>query len=202
MKFVVIRGLSGSGKTKRAKDLLDAHPNESKAMFSSDDFFIDKKVVTMKPSGGVMPDYHFDVTKLSMAHASCRKQIMEAFAKRVELVVLHNTCVRVWEYDDITVAAQTSGYDVEILEIACPTRSVLMHYWRRNQRGVALDLVGKWWLLWEEDKRAKILELEPEVFRLVTQEIGQLAGHVPDVISEFRHRIQGAVGELWKRISS
>lgn len=73
-KLILIRGLPGSGKSTRAKQLLadgavDAH-------FEADQFFTD--------SDG---NYNFDQKKLHLAHSICFSQMQSAMALGLDVVV-------------------------------------------------------------------------------------------------------------------
>ncbi len=76
--LTLIRGLPGSGKSTLAKTFTDATHLEA------DMYFVDKH-----------GDYHYDATKVRLAHNWCQEETQGALL-RGESVVISNTFIRCW----------------------------------------------------------------------------------------------------------
>lgn len=142
MKFILIRGVSGSGKTHLAEKLLKGKVGQK---YAADDYFTDED-----------GSYEFDPRKLAQAHAQCLTNVLNAFEGAVPLVILHNTCSQKWEYENYVKAAKLAGYEVIIYEIPCESKEGFWGFWGRNSHGVPLENAAVQWLRWEKDKRARL----------------------------------------------
>ncbi len=104
MKVIILRGISGSGKTTWiAKNTPEAF------VVSADHFFLDEN-----------NEYRYDATKLQEAHESCYRAFIEALTDKRPLIAVDNTNVALWEITPYNLAARAFGYDVEILTLSCP----------------------------------------------------------------------------------
>jgi predicted kinase len=112
-KVTLCRGISGSGKSKRAKQLQELSGAE---ICSADDFFM---------RGGV---YTFDASKLKEAHDWCMRKFLRltsdgdaGFQRRNpdKHVIVDNTHIELWELSPYMLIARARGYEVEVIRCMC-----------------------------------------------------------------------------------
>lgn len=108
-QLFIIRGLAGSGKTTLAH-IIGAPLWGRKTYFhspclSADDYFYDEA-----------GDYHFDRTKLGLAHASCQERCLEAMESQEPKIIIHNTFSAQWEVSPYLKMAKEFGYEPFIIE--------------------------------------------------------------------------------------
>jgi predicted ABC-type ATPase len=96
---IILRGVSGSGKTSFAKMLQDLHPNV--VSVSADQFFVTKN-----------GDYAFDSAKLGSAHAWCFLEFQMAVDRESQLIVVDNTNTCPSEFGRYKEDAEKKGYSV------------------------------------------------------------------------------------------
>ncbi len=102
-KMYIMRGVSGSGKSTRAKQL-----QGSGAIFSTDDFFMEGE------------EYKFDPVKIVEAHKWNQRRVWDAARKGIDPIVVDNTTTQGWEAKPYVVIAMTEGYDIDIVEPDSP----------------------------------------------------------------------------------
>jgi len=95
----VMRGLPGSGKSTKAKEL-----GVGGQVFSTDDFFM------------VGDEYKFDIDFIDEAHGWNNMRVKDAIDEGVSPVVLDNTNVEAWHPKKVVEYAKANGYGVEIIE--------------------------------------------------------------------------------------
>jgi NEDD4-binding protein 2 len=95
--MVIMRGVSGSGKSTRAREL-----GRGGAVLSSDDFF--------------GPNYDFDQDRVPEAHAWNQQRVTEAMQAGISPIVVDNTNTQAWEMKPYAELAQGFGYQVRIEE--------------------------------------------------------------------------------------
>ena len=134
-KFIFVRGLPGSGKTRLARKL--AEQVTGAVMVSADDFF------------EVEGEYRFDPRKLGEAHASCMRRTLQAMRDKVPLIIVHNTGSQAWEVENYLEAALLAGYKVEIYEIAVGRAEDLLRFFKRQSHGVPAETFGAMFLRWD-----------------------------------------------------
>ena len=105
-----MRGVPGSGKSTKAKELINTKQVVSYGqIFSADDFW------HLNDNG----DYSFDVSKLGYAHEWNRSRVAKAVKAGLYPIVVDNTFIKLWELrsmKDIIISAIGKGYEVEIVE--------------------------------------------------------------------------------------
>jgi predicted kinase len=129
MKVVIMRGVSGSGKSTKAKELSSG--TNSSIICSADDFFMrDGK-------------YNFDPKMIGQAHAYCRGKFYGALELGVELVIIDNTNTGGWEYAEYVESAKEAGYEVEIVKVGNTDTESLQKYHERNRHSVPFNVIQK-----------------------------------------------------------
>lgn len=95
-----MRGLPGSGKTKRAKELSIIH--HSSRIISADDYFTDD-----------FGEYRFNPNLLIAAHNSCKEIAINSMQfGSIPLIILDNTNTRKWEFQFYLDLASIYDYQV------------------------------------------------------------------------------------------
>lgn len=127
-KVIVMRGISGSGKSEIVKRLFQ-ECKDNGGMFgfvSTDSFFM---------YGG---KYNFNPAFLSEAHGQCfRRYISYLGAGNLDLIVVDNTNVTVAEIAPYMLGADAFRYQAEILNIECTVVAAHM----RNTHNVPVETV-------------------------------------------------------------
>lgn len=135
-KVVIVRGISGSGKSTHVGDLYAkyVHENVTATGFiicSSDSFFIKDG------------EYVFDPTLLGESHSKCFGKFMTALRSDENVIVVDNTFIRMWELDNYYKAALSNGYSVEVHEIQVKTIDELRVCIARNVHKVPGNVVAR-----------------------------------------------------------
>lgn len=128
-KVVIMRGISGSGKSTYSKKTF---PTAYRC--SADDFFTE--VV------GEGKGYVFDPRRLGEAHRWCMERFIRATTHRdplgkAALVVVDNTHLQLWEFMGYVQVAQAMGYEVQVFRMDTPTTVAAS----RNVHGVPANKV-------------------------------------------------------------
>src|SRR5271157_1250098 len=104
-KLVIMRGVPGSGKSTKAKELAEArfydggHP----VICSADDYFVDMDT----------KQYTFDPKRLPAAHTYCRGKAEGAMEADSDMVIIDNTNMRRWDFSVYVKMAEQHYYKVE-----------------------------------------------------------------------------------------
>lgn len=122
-----MRGISGSGKSTRAKQI--AQERGGAVICSADNYFLDED-----------GNYNFDVRKLSAAHNDCRLKFEKAVQWGEPTVIIDNTNTRKSEYKHYIQYASAQGYDIQIVKIDPPS---IKECADRNVHGVPEDVIKK-----------------------------------------------------------
>lgn len=141
MKLVIMRGVSGAGKSTKAKEIVKDFLNSRKKknldavsiICSADKFFIDHA------SG----KYNFDHKQIGMAHAWCKGNVNAAMELETDLIVLDNTNTQKWEYQAYIDMAKHYGYSHEIVTVGKLDEQSLKEYANRNVHGVPLEAIKR-----------------------------------------------------------
>lgn len=104
MKVIILRGISGCGKSTWAKQ----HALTDTVVVSADHFFI-------QPDGS----YAFDQSKLNEAHIVCFRNFLDAIETKALTIIVDNTNIHRWEFQPYLIAAQARGYEVKLLTFRC-----------------------------------------------------------------------------------
>jgi predicted kinase len=103
MKVIILRGISGSGKTTW---IANNHPEAF--VVSADHHFLDKD-----------GNYHFNADHLQEAHEHCFRAFLNALEEKRPLIAVDNTNVALWEITPYSLGARAFGYDITILTLSC-----------------------------------------------------------------------------------
>ncbi len=107
----IVRGLSGSGKSSIARELVNEIWDEEKKSFvkdfySADDYFTDK-----------YGNYNFDPNKLKEAHEQCQENVELAMQRDcVRKIAVANTFSQAWEAKPYFKLAKKYDYHPFVLE--------------------------------------------------------------------------------------
>jgi tRNA uridine 5-carbamoylmethylation protein Kti12 len=104
-RIVVLRGISGSGKSTVARQLAANEPGA--IIVSADDYF-------ETPEG-----YKWAADKLNAAHGQCFRLFMAAIQADAPLIVVDNTNQTALEISPYMLAAQAYGYESAIVDVRC-----------------------------------------------------------------------------------
>lgn len=136
-KIIIMRGVSGSGKTTMAREIVKQfeadHPDGKSIICSADDFFVNAH------SG----KYEFEAKKLSQAHSWCKGQVHAAMLLETDLICLANTSTQLWEYQPYLDMAYNFKYDTEEIIVGEFDEHSLKEYANRNVHGVPLKAIQK-----------------------------------------------------------
>jgi predicted kinase len=136
-QVTIMRGPSGAGKGAWIVDNTPA----SAQVISADMFFM-KEVEPLKF------EYQFDPYKLSEAHAWCMSVFLKLL-KNTESIIVDNTNIKHWQFENYVLAAQLAGYDVRVVSITGFTIEDIKLCAKRNVHGTPLDVVAKMFLEFE-----------------------------------------------------
>jgi predicted kinase len=127
--LIILRGLSGSGKSSRARTLEKEQGAET---VSTDDFWVD--------SSG---QYVFDYSRIGEAHEDCRKRADKLMSVGCPLVVVDNTNIRWWEMMPYIEMAQANQYKVVVEHIGSLDLDVIHDYFQRNTHHTPFEVIRR-----------------------------------------------------------
>ena len=99
--LILIRGLPGSGKTTFAKAIQEEADAD---IWSADDYFLNDE-----------GEYVFNGKDLVAAHSCCQMNVEASMNVGENLIVVHNTFTRLWEFVAYDKLAEKFGYLVRII---------------------------------------------------------------------------------------
>jgi len=110
MKVIILRGISGSGKTTYSMDILSLkEEHELIAICSADLHFMNKK-----------DEYDFNPAKLPQAHKECFQAFVDTINENtVDTVIVDNTNTQLHEIAPYLRYAELHDCDVEIVRLEC-----------------------------------------------------------------------------------
>lgn len=130
MKQVIIMiGVSGSGKSTKAREYCSEYPALSSVICSADDFFLDNE-----------GNYNFDASKLGRAHDACFKKFQDALKNDIDVIVVDNTNLLVSSIRPYVEAANAYGdCQIKFSFHRCPANVAA----QRNAHRVPLKTIEK-----------------------------------------------------------
>jgi len=134
-KLVMMRGLSGSGKSTMARKFLDEATYldaGDKAIFSTDDYYT-----------GDVGLYVFVPALIGKAHAWNQQRCNAAMYDGVSLIIIDNTNTQQWEMKPYLALAEKYGYEVEYLIPTTEWAWDVDECARRNTHGVPRDAIQR-----------------------------------------------------------
>lgn len=141
-EMVLVRGISGCGKTTFGRSLLESGNPREHSFFAADDFFVDED-----------GNYNFNPRKLPYAHEWCREQAQDSMKERLSTkIVVHNTFTQRWEMEPYLQLADEYGYRVTVVSLydgGCSDEELVS----RNQHGVDITGISNMRKRWEHDWR-------------------------------------------------
>jgi len=123
MQVTILRGIPGSGKSHYGRMLASWNPKDS-AIVSADLYF--------SRSG----EYVFVPAEIGDAHRSCFRSFMNEIAIKTGHIIVDNTALGVVEIAPYYLAAESFGYDVEIVNVKCDAEKALA----RQTHGVPAEI--------------------------------------------------------------
>jgi tRNA uridine 5-carbamoylmethylation protein Kti12 len=141
MSVIILRGISGAGKTTLAKKLKDDYEADVRSRFpdwgetswvvSSDSFF-------ETPEGA----YNFNREHLSEAHNACLRRFTNLVickTNTTSLIIVDNTNLSLMEMAPYAALASALGHSVEVITVLCAPEVAL----QRNLHGVTPDITAR-----------------------------------------------------------
>lgn len=149
MKLILMRGVTGSGKSTRARQLLEENPGAR--ILSTDDLFIEHG------------EYRFDPNKLGQNHKANQERCRLSMLEKTELIIIDNTNVQAWEMKPYHLLALEHGYETTILEVPPPPlEELLRRHSARTDKRVPREVLEKMLERWRAG--ITVEDLAPEEF--------------------------------------
>lgn len=127
MTLYIIRGIPGSGKTTRAKEILNSNPEVKH--YEADMYFTDEN-----------GNYTFTPSKIKNAHEWCKDNVEQAL-KSGNSVVVSNTFTQQWEFKPYIKLAEKYNASV-VVEVVKGAYT--------NIHGVPTEIIEKMKMRWED----------------------------------------------------
>ena len=137
-KLIIMRGLPGSGKSQRARELV-----ENGIIHSTDDYFIRDGT------------YKFDENNICRFHDLNLMSAIESMKKGMSPVIIDNTNLIAFYCEEYVENAKRYGYDVVIVEPSSPWAFDVDELVKRNVHDTSRDIILVMLEMYEE----------PEVFK-------------------------------------
>jgi tRNA uridine 5-carbamoylmethylation protein Kti12 len=130
--LIIMRGLPGSGKSFKAKELANLYGDGNYATVSADNYFLDEN-----------GEYHFDRNCLHVAHLTCQRRCEIAMMEKKNAVIVDNTNTTWTEIKPYIELAQKYNYDIDIVEPNTSWQNDIDECFNRNTHGVPLETIEK-----------------------------------------------------------
>ena len=130
-KLIVLRGIAGSGKSTKAKQLM-AECSGISVCCSADNYFIN-----------AAGQYVFDAKRLPAAHTYCKGKCEGAMEAQADLVIIDNTNTRRFEFEAYVKMAKKYGYETEELIVGGLSEEELDLCIKRNIHNVPKETIRK-----------------------------------------------------------
>uniref|UniRef100_A0A3B4G1C8 NEDD4-binding protein 2-like 2 n=1 Tax=Pundamilia nyererei TaxID=303518 RepID=A0A3B4G1C8_9CICH len=127
--LILMRGLPGSGKSTRARELLSTGP--SGIILSTDDYFAHKD------------GYHYDPSLLGAAHEWNQRRARGALHDGRSPIIIDNTNIQAWEMKPYVKMALESGYKVDFCEPDTKWKYDPYELEKRNKHGVPQEKIAQ-----------------------------------------------------------
>lgn len=127
--LILMRGLPGSGKSTRARELLSTGP--SGIILSTDDYFAHKD------------GYHYDPSLLGAAHEWNQRRARSALHDGRSPIIIDNTNIQAWEMKPYVKMALESGYKVDFCEPDTRWKYDPYELEKRNKHGVPQEKIAQ-----------------------------------------------------------
>jgi NEDD4-binding protein 2 len=114
-KLIIMRGISGSGKSTVAREI-----GKNGVILSTDDYFMKDGI------------YNFDPNLLGLNHKLNQEETEKNMQMDVSPIVIDNTNSKMWEMKPYVLLADKYGYEVSIQEMPIPPIEELLK--RQEQR--------------------------------------------------------------------
>jgi len=164
---ILVRGPSGCGKSTHVEFLKRAylHPRTGKrniVICSTDNFFI--HFAGKDGDGKFLYRYAFDPTKLSEAHQDCYGRFLDALKNSNDktVVIVDNTFIKKWEYENYVKAVELAGATILIHEFRAQTFETVKTLAARNVHKVPAEVILRQCYDFEPDENAKIIPIPLE----------------------------------------
>ncbi|XP_012707935.2 NEDD4-binding protein 2-like 2 [Fundulus heteroclitus] len=127
--LILMRGLPGSGKTTRARELLSSGP--SGIILSTDDYFAEKE------------GYRYDPGLLGAAHEWNQSRAKDALHDGRSPIIIDNTNLQAWEMKPYVKMALERGYKVDFCEPDTRWKFDPYELEKRNKHGVPQEKIAQ-----------------------------------------------------------
>ena len=140
-KVFLIRGLPGSGKSTKAKELVELYKPQCKevdpAHLETDRFF------ARKTSWNETGEYKFVPEKLGIAHHWNLNRFKDLIDLAFEVVIVSNTFTIKSELKPYVEYAHSRNYEIELLESSTPWAWDVEECFKKNIHGVPKESIQK-----------------------------------------------------------
>ena len=121
-KVFILRGISGSGKSKQARKIIveELKLSGNNKNISLETFNSNPSITYCSADKYFMKEgeYIYDYSKIDDAHDACLKEYLEALSDPInQMIVVDNTHTESWEYAPYTALARIFEYDITIVEV-------------------------------------------------------------------------------------